>query len=320
MKKVFVLLVVCMCALFGRAQMFITPYIPDGYGMTENNIDLLENRLGSIITQNGMISSEDSRFVLTMNWNVLDKEIIGSAPTVIVYHIEANIALGDGVTGTKYASTTFSMKGAGDNEAKALLNAMKGINGRREDVARVLAVGTQRMMEYFESNRKTILAEVKAMISQGRYDEAVYTLAQIPQEVSYYSEVQSMMGRAYTGYVNQNAAGQLQQARALWAASPSQENAINVMALVVDIDPSSSSYADAQALINDVKNRVTTLDNEDRSEARRIIEHEYGIDTARTQAARNVAVSRARRGSTPQKKATKQKTVNYNKKAVKMWW
>lgn len=320
MRKLFILSLLIVCTVALHAQTFVSPYFPeDMEGLSENNRNLLKNRLAQIINQNGMVSADETRFILTMNWNILDKEIVGSAPTVIVYKLEVNVAFGDGMTGNKYASTSFTMKGAGDTEAKAVLNAMKNLSAHKDAISQMLNKGTQQVSAYYESNKKDILGMAKSMISQGQYDACMVELAQVPEGTSYYTEAQAMLAKAYKGYVNQNAAQQLQEARAAWAASPTRENAEDVMALVADIDASSSSYSGAQAFIKEVNSRVTRLDNEDRAEETRITEHLLGMDTARNRAARKVATKSAKSGSAKGKTAGG-KTKSYNKAAIKGWY
>ncbi len=300
-----------LSALVMRAQIMVSPYLPeDMEGLTANNIKVLENRLSSIISQNGLMGAEGSRFILTMNWNVLEKEVLSSGPTVIMYKLDVGFFLGDGMTGAKYASTTLSLKGAGNNEAKAVLNAMKGLNAHKDEIGRLVKQGTLRIIEYYESNRSQIMASAKSMITQRSYEEALWTLSQIPQEVSYYNEAQSMMSQAYRAQVNTNAAQQLQRARALWSSSPSRENAESVMALVGDIDASSSSYAGAQALMKEVKGRVKSLDDADRAEVMRQNAHERSMDRARLNAVRDIAVAYCK--SRPK--------VVYNTRIIRTWW
>lgn len=311
MKRFLGLTIIMLCTLAVRAQMMVSPYLPeDMEGLTQNNIRLLENRLGSIISQNGMLSAEGSRFILTMNWNVLEKEVVGSGPTVIMYKLEVGLCIGDGMTGTKYASTTLSLKGAGNDEAKAVLKAMNGINAHKDEIAQLVKKGMDRIVKYYESNKNQILTSAKSMMNQKNYEEAMWILSQIPQEVSYYNEAQGMIVQAYRAQVNTNAAQQLQRARALWAASPSRENADAVMALVGDIDPSSSSYSGVQALMKEVKGRVKSLDDSDRAEIMRQNAHERNMDRARINAARNIAVAYAK--SRPR--------VVYNTRIIRTWW
>lgn len=311
MKRLLGLFVIILCTLAVRAQIIVSPYLPDDMeGLTANNIRLLENRLGSIISQNGMLSAEGSRFILAMNWNVLEKEVINSGPTVIIYKLEVGLCIGDGMTGTKYASTTLSLKGAGNDEAKAVLKAMNGMNAYKSEIGRLVKEGTSRIIAYYESNKSQILTSAKTMMNQKNYEEAMWTLSQVPQEVSYYAEAQKMLVQSYRSQVNTNAAEQLQRARALWAASPSRENADAVMALVGDIDPSSSSYAGAQSLMKEVKGRVKGLDDADRAEAMRQNAHERSMDRARINAVRDIAVAYAK--SRPR--------VIYNTRIIRTWW
>lgn len=308
MKRLLVIPFLLLCVLGVRAQMIISPYMPyNQEGMTENNARLMENRLSQIINDSGLLSADGSRFVLTMNWNVVDKEVLGTAPTKVMYRLEAGMYIGDGMTGNKFASTVIPMKGAGNNEAKAIVNAMRGLNANRPEIEQLIKKGVQQIIAYYESNKREIMTQVKTMMGMHDYEGAMFTLYQIPMECSYYQEAQGMLVKAYKGYVDTSAAELLQRARALWAASPSQENAEAVMALVGDIDPSSSSYAAAQSFMKEVKSRVTKLDDQDRAEVFKEWAHERSMDKAHMQAVREICLAYAKN----------QPKVVYN---VGSWW
>ena len=308
MKRLLVIPFLLLCVLGVRAQMIISPYMPyDQEGMTENNARLMENRLSQIINDSGLLSADGSRFVLTMNWNVVDKEVLGTAPTKVMYRLEAGMYIGDGMTGNKFASTVIPLKGAGNNEAKAIVNAMRGISANRPEIEQLIKKGVQQIIAYYESNKREIMTQVKTMMGMHDYEGAMFTLYQIPMECSYYQEAQGMLVKAYKGYVDTSAAELLQRARALWAASPSQENAEAVMALVGDIDPSSSSYGAAQSFMKEVKSRVTKLDDQDRAEVFKEWAHERSMDKAHMQAVREICLAYAKN----------QPKVVYN---VHSWW
>ena len=308
MKRLLVIPFLLLCVLGVRAQMIISPYMPyNQEGMTENNARLMENRLSQIINDSGLLSADGSRFVLTMNWNVVDKEVLGTAPTKVMYRLEAGMYIGDGMTGNKFASTVIPMKGAGNNEAKAIVNAMRGLNANRPEIEQLIKKGVQQIIAYYESNKREIMTQVKTMMGMHDYEGAMFTLYQIPMECSYYQEAQGMLVKAYKGYVDTSAAELLQRARALWAASPSQENAEAVMALVGDIDPSSSSYGAAQSCMKEVKSRVTKLDDQDRAEVFKEWAHERSMDKAHMQAVREICLAYAKN----------QPKVVYN---VNTWW
>lgn len=308
MKKLFAISLLLMCVLGLQAQMIVSPYIPyDQEGMTINNARLMENRLSQIINQSGLLSAEGSRFVLTMNWNVVSKEVVSSAPTVVAYSLEAGMYIGDGMTGNKFASTVIPLKGAGNSEAKAIVSAMKGLNANRPEIEQLIKKGVQQILAYYESHKREIMTSVKTMMGMHDYEGAMFTLYQIPMECSYYQEAQSMLIPAYKGMVNTQAAESLQRARALWAASPSQENAEAVMALVGDIDPTSSSYNAAQSFMKEVKSRVSKLDDQDRAEVFKELAHERSMDKAHMQAVREICLAYAKN----------QPKVVYN---IGSWW
>lgn len=308
MKKLFAISLLLMCVLGLQAQMIVSPYIPyDQEGMTINNARLMENRLSQIINQSGLLSAEGSRFVLTMNWNVVSKEVVSSAPTVVAYSLEAGMYIGDGMTGNKFASTVIPLKGAGNSEAKAIVSAMKGLNANRPEIEQLIKKGVQQILAYYESHKREIMTSVKTMMGMHDYEGAMFTLYQIPMECSYYQEAQSMLIPAYKGMVNTQAAELLQRARALWAASPSQENAEAVMALVGDIDPTSSSYNAAQSFMKEVKSRVSKLDDQDRAEVFKELAHERSMDKAHMQAVREICLAYAKN----------QPKVVYN---IGSWW
>ena len=308
MKRLIVIPILLLCVLGIRAQMIVSPYMPwDQEGMTENNARLMENRLAQIINDSGLLSADCSRFLLTMNWNVVDKEVLSTAPTKVVYRLEAGVYMGDGMTGNKFASTVIPLKGVGNSEAKAIVNAMRGLSASRPEIAQVIKKGVQQILAYYESHKREIMTSVKTMMGMHDYEGDMFALYQIPMECSYYQEAQGMLVTAYKGMVNNDAAVLLQRARALWAASPSQENAEAVMALVGDIDPSSSSYNAAQSFMKEVKGRVSKLDDQDRAEVFKELAHERSMDKAHMQAVREICLAYAKN----------QPKVVYN---IGSWW
>jgi hypothetical protein len=79
------------------------------------------------------------------------------------------------------------------------------------------------------------------------------------------------------------------------------------MALVGDIDPSSSSYNAAQSFMKEVKGRVSKLDDQDRAEVFKELAHERSMDKAHMQAVREICLAYAKN----------QPKVVYN---IGSWW
>lgn len=94
----------------------------------------LENKLRSVLSSRKLLSKAgDSRFVLAAHLTVLEKEVLGTAPTKIAVRLQVNVAAGDGTTGTCYASNELTVKGVGQTEQAALTSAI-GASRRQTSV------------------------------------------------------------------------------------------------------------------------------------------------------------------------------------------
>ena len=82
MKKICILLLLALCSLATVAQIHLTPYvISDVQGTSERTNSVLENKLRTLLAANNVLSKfGDSRFILAAKFDVLDKEIVSSAP------------------------------------------------------------------------------------------------------------------------------------------------------------------------------------------------------------------------------------------------
>ena len=70
------------CVLTGSATVQLTPVASGtAQGLDQNVSEIIENRLRSIISANGLTSGTNTRFVLAARFNVLEKEIIPGPPS-----------------------------------------------------------------------------------------------------------------------------------------------------------------------------------------------------------------------------------------------
>ena len=140
------------------------------YAYVSNNIEgmpssasrMLKNKLNQIVTQNGIGGPViNPRFIITPNITILSKDITSSAPPMIAYNLEVTFYIGDGVDGTKYASTSLSVKGVGTNETKAYIQAIKQIKTKHPDLVSFIEEGKQKIIDYYNTNCDLILKEAR---------------------------------------------------------------------------------------------------------------------------------------------------------------
>ena len=294
-----------------KAQIQLTPYVePNEHGVDKNVQEVVENRLRSIISANGMNSGINTPFVLAAKFNVVGKEIIPGPPMKVVSVVEVTLAVGNGTSNQCFASCTFEVKGAGNTKQRAMLSALKSMKTKNADISNLVNVATERIIQYYEENASKIMATANSLITQKSYDEAIEILSHIPQECSKFEAAAELMTSAYQKYIDETAEAALMQAKSIWsAANDDPSKAEEAMNIASTIDPNAACYSQALAFVNEVGNRLKTLKDEaiayerkkEQMEAahRRKMEEQAQKNAADIQkqsikAARDVAVARAK--------------------------
>ena len=266
------------------AQIQITPYIDERkcslmpYGICE----ILSQKLSNIISQHGIQSQMgQSRFVLTCNVTEESKNVLSTSPTQIAYVLDIHLYIGDGETGTKYISESFRTKGVGNTEEKAYRNAIKNIQTKSQQLTDFVERGSARIIEYYEKNKEKILSSIRACVSGKDLEQAAYELCLIPQECSYYNEVQSLLGKVNGRIVDNNSSGLLLEAQSLWSSEQNERTANQITEIITKIDPNASCYSEAQQFMKSVTERMEQLNNREWAARQRQLAHERQMVMAR---------------------------------------
>ncbi len=248
------------------------------YGICE----ILSQKLSNIISQHGIQSQMgQSRFVLTCNVTEESKNVLSTSPTQIAYVLDIHLYIGDGETGTKYISQSFRTKGVGNTEEKAYRNAIKNIQTKSQQLTDFVERGSARIIEYYEKNKEKILSSIRACVSGKDLEQAAYELCLIPQECSYYNEVQSLLGKVNGRIVDNNSSGLLLEAQSLWSSEQNERTANQITEIITKIDPNASCYSEAQQFLKSVTERMEQLNNREWAARQRQLAHERQMEMAR---------------------------------------
>ena len=112
------------------------------------------------------------------------------------------------------------------------------------------------MMKYYDTQYSNIIKEAKRLASLQQYEEALTMVLSIPLCSKGGEQATAYGLELYKKYLNRLNLYVLNQARALWAAGQDQATAYEVCALLAQIDPEASCYADAAKLLKEVKSQV----------------------------------------------------------------
>ncbi|MES2063228.1 MAG: hypothetical protein V4456_14980 [Bacteroidota bacterium] len=283
----------------------LAAYIPDQVDdLPEAARNMLGNKLNQIISQNGFGGDEGQRFIITANIVVLTKDMLSTAPPMTALTLDVNLYIGDGYEGTKFASTSLSVKGVGENIAKAYINAFKNINLNDPKLQAFVEKGKSKIISYYNTHCDVIIKQAQTLANTGRMDEAIYNLTSVPQAcTNCYTRSMAQVAPIYKKQVEKDCSVKLNQAKSLWAANQDINGANAASEVLSQIDPQASCYKEVKAFVAQVAKRVKEIDNREWSFKLQEQKNDMGI----IKAARDVAVAYA----------AQPRTTIYN---VHGWW
>lgn len=217
----------------------------------------LYQSLSRISTVNGLTTdSPITPFVLTAHCDVLDKSNIPGPPIQTVYNLGITFYIADTYTKKKFGTAYITVDGVGTGEVKSYMNAFKQINGKNSEITSLINRGKANMMKYYDTQYSNIIKEAKRLASLQQYEEALTMVLSIPLCSKGGEQATAYGLELYKKYLDRLNLYVLNQARALWAAGQDQATAYEVCALLAQIDPEASCYADAAKLLKEVKSQV----------------------------------------------------------------
>lgn len=266
------------------AQIQITPFIDEQNcnAMPNGICEILNQKLSNVISQNGIQSQMgQSRFVLTCNVTEESKNVLSTSPTHIAYVLDLHLYIGDGETGAKYISQSFRAKGVGNTEEKAYRNAIKNLQAKSQQMTEFVGKGKARILGYYENNKEQILSSIRSCVDGKNLEQAAYELCLIPQEVSYYNDIQILLGKVNEKIVDNNSSDLFLQAKSVWASEQNESTANQVANLITQIDANASCYAEAHKFMQSVTARMEQLNNREWAARQRQLAHEREMEMVR---------------------------------------
>lgn len=266
-SKFFVAVVFSLCHVCAYAQntlgktddvgrIVLSPVVVSNANIPAYAETVLNNKLTQIAARNGVAGNVvDERFVITANLMELTKDITPTAPPMIALTLSPTIYIGDVVTGTLYSSCQIeSVKGVGNTETKAYLNAIKNINAAHPEVVRCINEGKEKIIEYYNSQIDFLLAEAESLVQSQQYDEAMARLAAVPDVCKdAYTKAVAKIGEVYQKKIDLQGLELYNEAYAQWSTAKTSESAEKVVELLAQINPFSSAAAKGRTLVKSVE-------------------------------------------------------------------
>lgn len=261
-NRIISLIVLCVLGHSVRAQdcdIPLTPMVltPSSIDTSSEITQYISNRLHTLVSNSGNMSAlGESQFVLILDYNIVDKQIVDGVPTKVLYELTANFQIIDSKSKNLFCSFSQTLKGIGNSEQKALLNSFHKINTNNERLQEFINSGKNKIVEYYDKNYKDIIKEAQTLAATRKYDNALYILMMIPHCCQGYEETQTVMVDVFQKFVNQHCNENLAQAKAVWISSPDKDGAITASVFLSEIYPDAACYEEAMELAKEIKKRM----------------------------------------------------------------
>jgi hypothetical protein len=276
------------------ARIVLNTFIPNQVeGLTDAAKANLSNKLSQIATKAGMGGSASSpRFIITANVVVVTKDITPTAPPMHAYTLELTLYIGDGIAGTKFSSTSVSLKGVGETETKAYISALKNLKVDDPKYQTFIANGKTKIIEYYNSKCDFILKEAEMLASKNEYDSAIASLIAIPEVCKEcYDKAMNAIGPIFKLQIDRQCKLDFAEAKNAWNISQDANAAEQASVYLAKIDPNSSCYSEAQNFSKTIAKRIIDLDKREWNFKMKEQQDNVDLQKATIKAARDIGVA-----------------------------
>lgn len=240
---------------------------------------LLANRLQQAVSKTGMSEYQSYNFVLFPKVNILSQDLTSSAPTLTVVNLEVTLIVANGYRNKSiiFNSETFSLKGVGQSQERAMLEAIRSFRSSDPRLQEFIIKSRETIVRYFAANCESIISEAQqmgneALLAVGQYpDGSKSTPAenQFAQAIALLHNIRSANYSCYQSSIEKinqilkkydefACLLYLGRAKNHWAARELKET----VSYLNRIPPSQSCRADVDALLKQMDNYQETITNE----------------------------------------------------------
>ncbi|HOZ14101.1 MAG TPA: hypothetical protein PK784_04895 [Tenuifilaceae bacterium] len=262
MKKILLILVAFVFGLNLNAQnsqgktddlgrIALAAIVPDqAEGIPQSARQLLANKMEQIAVQNGLgAAASNPRFCIVPVVNVLSKEITPTAPPMQALNLDVTFYIVDAASQTIFSQTNIQVKGVGQTEDKAYMQALKNLNVKAGQFKGFVESGKEKILEYYNSQCDVVLKGAQALAGQKKYEESLFTLLSVPDVCrECFDKSMDLSVDIYKQYANYKCTEYMSGAKAAWA----NMNADKAAEFLGKITPDMECYEQAVKLTDEI--------------------------------------------------------------------
>lgn len=252
----------------------------------------IKNKINSMLTKNSLGGSLRSRFILVPVITLESKNILSTAPVKHIYTVNLTLYVGDGLNGTLFNSRNFRLKGVGESETKAYIDAVKSFNENSQRFKDYIVEAKNSIIQYYNAKCDMIISEAQTKAGSNEFDAALNILNSIPDVcLDCFKKVQPVIVKVYKQKIDAECKILLLQAKTEWSSSPNKFGAQTAGDYISKINPISQCYQEAILLNNEISSKLQSLDNRDWSLKVKQQQDQFDINKQIIRAARDIGVA-----------------------------
>jgi hypothetical protein len=231
----------------------IAAVVPDqAEGIPSSAAQMLQSKMQQIAVQNGLGGGTSTRFYMVPMVNVLSKEITPSAPPMQALNLEFVFFIVDASSQTIFSQTSIQVKGVGQTEDKAYMQALKNLNVKAGQFKGFVEKGKEKIVEFYNSQCDVILKGAQALAGQKKYEEALFLLLSVPDVCrECFDKCMNLSVEIYKQYANYKCTEYMAGAKAAWA----NMNTDKAAEFLGKITPDMECYQEAVQLVEEIKQK-----------------------------------------------------------------
>lgn len=236
-----------------QGKIKLTVLMPSESGLKESDLKKLETKVMQIVTSCGIGGlGGDPRYVFAPIPELKKKDVTSTAPVRYTVDYGITFYVADMVTGTVFGSEEITVKGIGDSDELATINAFDQIKPDSR-FQNMLKDAENKIVTYYQEHGEEFIQEAKMYIAQEKYAQAMAVLGSIPsQATDFYAQAIKMMTEITPLYLAKESNLAMSQMKAALASAENGDftEAMQYYALIPNDSP---LKAEADKLVSNYK-------------------------------------------------------------------
>ena len=270
----------------------VSVYVPNDQLIPGDSRTVFENKLQTLITEEGVGSNKVSRFIITGKISVVGKEYTSTSPVMMATTLNVFLCIGDGIDGTLFSSVNLSLKGVGITEIKSINSAMSKLNINSENLSEFLKEGKNKIYQYYSQNCDLLIQKAQILSIKEDYNKSLNELTNIfCIDTLCLQKVNKVTFEVYHKKIDSECNLLLNEATVLWQSSLDLTGAGKASEKLKFINPNSHCYVESQKLVEEIKTRVFEISQREWEFELQKIENQFTLDAMQIEAARKIGIA-----------------------------